>query len=146
MCVAPWPSSDCAKPLTSAQSSTCVCPRRRRNRFAPAVVTATFDSTQSRVRHCSIARSNTTAWVSVSRMVTVRSSSSPITSTSVGRCSKRRMFTRPVVITWPTSTEVTRVIGRKIRRRVNTSTTRPSTRGGWVPWRSITMTSRTLPT
>ena len=29
------------------------------------------------------------------------------------RCSNRRMFTRPVVMTWPPSTEVTRVIGHE---------------------------------
>ena len=61
----------------------------------------------------------------VSTIVTVRSSSSPSTSVSVVRCSKRRMLTSPVVITWPESTLVTRVIGTKIRRRPSTSTTRP---------------------
>ncbi len=50
---------------------------------------------------------------------TRRSSSSPSTSVSVCRCSKRRMLTTPVVITWPDSTPVTRVIGRKIRRRLD---------------------------
>ena len=33
-------------------------------------------------------------------------------------------------MTWPASTAVTRVIGRKMRRRGGTSTTRPRTRGG----------------
>ena len=36
-----------------------------------------------------------------------------------------------MVITWPLSMLVTRVIGRKTVRRPNTSTTSPSTRGGW---------------
>src|SRR6476469_6215744 len=56
------------------------------------------------------------------------------------------MFTSPVVMTWPLSTWVTRVIGTKIDRRPNTSTTSPSTRGGSSPGRSTTTRSRTLPT
>src|SRR3954452_16620172 len=56
------------------------------------------------------------------------------------------MFTRPVVITWPVSTWVTRVIGTKIERRPNTSTTSPSTRGGRSPGRSTATRSRILPT
>ena len=39
------------------------------------------------------------------------------------------MFTSPVVITWPGSMLVTRVIGRKTRRRPGTSTTRPDRAG-----------------
>ena len=41
---------------------------------------------------------------------------------------------------------VTRVIGTKIRRRPNTSATRPSTRGWLVSERIATTRSRTLPT
>ena len=67
--------------------------------------------------------------VAVSRIRTRRSSISPTTSVSFGRCSKRRMLTTPVVITWPLSMLVTRVIGRKTARRPNTSTTSPRTRG-----------------
>ena len=76
----------------------------------------------------------------------LRSSIWPNTRVSVGRCSKRRMFTRPVVITWPLSMWVTRVIGTKIERRPKTSTTRPSTRGGRSPGRSTATRSRILPT
>ena len=56
------------------------------------------------------------------------------------------MLTTPVVITWPVSTWVTRVIGTKIERRPNTSTTSPSTRGCRPPGRSTATRSRTLPT
>ena len=45
------------------------------------------------------------------------------------RFSNRRMLSSPVVITWPASMLVTRVIGAKIWRRPNTSTTSPTTRG-----------------
>ena len=44
------------------------------------------------------------------------------------------------------SMDVTRVIGRKMRRRPGTSITRPSTRGASRPMRSVTTTSRTRPT
>ena len=40
-----------------------------------------------------------------------------MTSVSPTRFSNRRMFTRPVVMTWPDSTLVTRVIGRNTRLR-----------------------------
>jgi len=90
--------------------------------------------------------SSTTAADPSSSTVTVRSSSSPSTSVSVGRCWKRRMLTSPVVMTWPESMDVTRVIGTKIRRRPGTSTTRPSTRGSSWPIRNETTTSRTRPT
>jgi hypothetical protein len=90
--------------------------------------------------------SSTTADVPSSSSVTVRSSISPSTRVSVGRCWNRRMLTRPVVMTWPASIEVTRVIGTKMRRRPGTSTTRPSTRGSSGPSRRDTTTSRTRPT
>ncbi len=55
--------------------------------------------------------------VPVSRIRTLRSSISPTTRISLARCSNRRMFTTPVVITWPLSMLVTRVIGQEDRRR-----------------------------
>ena len=77
----------------------------------------------------------------------MRSSSSPSTSVSPARCSKRLRLSVPEAsITAPGSTAVTRPIGTKIRRRATTSTTRPSTRGAAVPTRRATTTSRTLPT
>src|SRR5215211_5615901 len=90
-----------------------------------------------------------TTWAGLpdSRMRTVRSSSSPSTSVSPARCSKRLRLSVPEAsITAPGSTAVTRPIGTKIRRRATTSTTRPSTRGLAVPTRRATTTSRTLPT
>jgi hypothetical protein len=69
-----------------------------------------------------------------------------MTSRSVGRCSKRRTFITPVVMTCPDSMPVTLVIGRKMRRRVASSTTSPSSRGGLRPTRSMATRSRTRPT
>ena len=69
-----------------------------------------------------------------------------MTRTSLVRCSKRRMLTSPVVMTCPPSTEVTRVIGTKTRRRPGTSTTRPMTRGRRREAPKVTTTSRTRPT
>src|SRR5215218_9337878 len=80
-------------------------------------------------------------------MRTLRSSSSPRTSVSPARCSKRLRLSVPdASITAPGSTPVTRPIGTKIRRRATTSTTSPSTVGGALLTRSATTTSRTLPT
>ena len=141
---APWPLSSICRPPTSRHSTVIASPRRRRP--LPGRRTNSRVTSQSRVRCCSIADVPTTAAESSSSSVTVRSSSSPSTSVSVGRCSKRRMLTRPVVMTWPASMEVTRVIGTKIRRRPGTSTTRPRTRGASWPMRSETTTSRTRPT
>ena len=93
-----------------------------------------------------MATSKTTPSTPVLRTFTLRSSIWPTTRVSVERFSKRRMFSRPVVITWPASMLVTRVIGAKIWRRPNTSTTRPTTRGWRTSDRSTTTTSRTLPT
>ena len=63
-----------------------------------------------------------------------------------GRWAKRRRLTDPVAsVIAPGSTPVTRSIGTKIRRRVATSTTSPSTRGGLASTRSVATTSRTLP-
>ena len=66
------------------------------------------------------------------------------------RFANRRMLSSPVVITWPASMLVIRVIGAKIWRRPNTSTTSPTTRGCETnedaPGRITTTTSRTLPT
>ncbi len=143
-CVAPWVSSGALRPSTSFHSTTWVWPRRP-NRLDPSW-RATRERYQSRFRACSIATSYTVPTTPESRTVTLRSSIWPNTSVSVERCSKRRMFTTPVVITWPLSTWVTRVIGTNTERRPNTSTTRPSTRGCWGPVRSATTRSRTLPT
>src|SRR5215213_8223007 len=83
----------------------------------------------------------------LSMIRTLRSSSSPSTSVSPARCSKRLRLSVPEAsITAPGSTAVTRPIGTKIRRRATTSTTRPRTRGAAVPTRRATTTSRTLPT
>ena len=100
-------------------------PRRRPS------LTATWVSSQSRVRDCSIATSTTVTSMPVSSTVTLRSSSSARTSVSSGRRSKRRQFSVPEPSTTaPDSMPVTRLIGTKMRRR-ETSTSRPSTRGGW---------------
>ena len=112
----------------------------------PALRTKILLTDQSRVRSCWIATSCTVTCSSVSSRVTRLSSSSPSTRVSPARCSKRRMLSRPVVTTAPASMLVTRVIGQKMRRRGCTSTTRPSTRGAWLPCRRATTTSRTLPT
>ena len=111
--MAPWPSSSAVNPSMSRQSTTCVWPWRPK-RFEPSW-SATLLISQSRVRVSSIPTSYTAPTTPVSRIVTWRSSICPNTSVSVGRCSKRRMFTTPVVITWPLSTWVTRVIGTKMR-------------------------------
>ncbi len=100
----------------------------------------------SRARSGSIATSSTTATPLPSRSWTTRSSSSASTRVSAARCSNRRMLTRPVVMTWPPSMLVTRVIGRKTRRRPGTSTTRPMACGRARPGRKTTTTSRTRPT
>ena len=78
--------------------------------------------------------------------MTVLSNSSPTTSVSVERCSKRRMLSSPVVYTCPASTLVTLVIGTKMRRRPKTSATMPSTRGWLDSDRRATTRSRTLAT
>ncbi|MGY4643272.1 hypothetical protein ACVW07_001105 [Cellulomonas sp. URHB0016] len=102
-------------------------------------------TTQSPLRCSSIATSSIVAVPDPSTKSTVRSSSSPTTRVSNARCSNRRMFTRPVEMTCPASTEVTRVSGRNTRRRPATSTTSPTARGG--PFgRTSTTTSRTRPT
>src|SRR4051812_11911776 len=82
-----------------------------------------------------------------SMMRPCRSRSSPSTSVSPARCSKRLRLIVPLASTTaPGSSAVTRPIGTKIRRRATTSTTRPSTVGGALPTRSATSTSRILPT
>src|SRR5215217_895453 len=141
---APCPTCGSARPSTSSQDSWCSCPRRP---IRPGSWTARRDSTQSPVRVCSMPASTTCAGLPDSRMRTVRSSSSPRTSVSPARCSKRLRLSVPDAgITAPGSTPVTRPIGTKIRRRATTSTTRPSTDGGALLTRSATTTSRTLPT
>lgn len=100
-CVAPCAGSWRVSPVTSRHSATWVCPRRRNPLLGSW--TATRESTQSRLRACSIATSKTTPVTPTppegSLMVTVRSSIWPITSVSVERCSKRRMLSSPVVCT-----------------------------------------------
>src|SRR4051812_31176036 len=91
--------------------------------------------------------STTVAFLPLSMIVTARSRSSPSTSVSPRRCSKRfKLIVPEASVTEFGSMPVTRPIGTKIRRRATTSTTRPSTRGGAVPTRSATTTSRTFPT
>jgi hypothetical protein len=93
-----------------------------------------------------MARSSTVTSSPEERSLTTRSSISAITRDSVARCSNRRRLTSPVVITWPASMLVTRVIGRNTRRRPGTSTSSPTARGpvSWVP--NTATTSRILPT
>src|SRR4051812_22554997 len=141
---APCPVSGSASPATSSQASWCNCPRRPSR---PGSWTASLDSAQSPVRVCSIPASTTCAGRPDSRICTFRSSSSPSTSVSPARCSKRLRLSVPEASsTAPGSTAVTRPIGTKMRRRGTTSTTRPRTTGGAVPTRRATTTSRTLPT
>src|SRR5215212_5137274 len=141
---APCPACGRPRPATSSQASWCSWPRRPSR---PGSCTAIFDSTQSPVRVCSMPASTTVAGRSFSTIRTLRSSSSPRTSVSPARCSKRLRLSVPETrSTAPVSMAVTRPIGTKIRRRATTSTTRPSTRGAALPTRSATTTSRTLPT
>src|SRR5947209_7642794 len=140
----PCPVSGSARPLTSLHSSWCSWPRRPSR---PGSWTASRVTSQSPVRFCSMPASTTAAFRPFSSIRTVRSSSSPSTRVSPRRCSNRLRFSVPEPSTTaPGSTAVTRPIGTKIRRRAATSTTTPSTRGGAVPTRSATTTSRTLPT
>ncbi len=145
---APCPCSSTEKPVTPDHSTVSVSPLLRRN--APLLRplrTKTLSISQSRrAGNCCTDRSSTVTSSCVSVSVTRRSSSSPKTRRSVGRCSKRRTLSTPVVMTWPESMPVTRVMGRKIRRRVGSSTTSPRTRGGLRPTRSMTTRSRTRPT
>src|SRR3954469_25451016 len=141
---APWSSSSRATPATSSQLSVCSCPRRPSR---PGSWTASLVISQSPVRVDSMPASTTVARRPDSRIVTVRSNSSPRTSVSPRRCSKRlRLIVPDASITEVGSRPVTRPTGTKIRRRATTSTTRPRTRGGAVPTRRAATTSRTLPT
>jgi hypothetical protein len=108
--------------------------------------TATRVSDQFPARSCSIATSTTVAGVSDATTVTRRSSSSSSTSSSPGRFSKRRRLSVPVPSTTASaSIDVTRPIGRKMRRRIGISATRPTTRGGPAA-RGRATASRTRPT
>ena len=129
-------------PPTSDHGSVVASPRRRNPRSTRATCSRVIR--QSRLRSCSMAASTMVAGWPSAVIVTRRSSSSPITRVSPGRCWKRRRSRRALTTTWPASIVVTRVIGRKIRRRC-TSMTRPRTRGGSWSWRSTTTRSRTLP-
>lgn len=145
---APCPCSSSENPSTADQSTVSVSPLARRN--APPLLplrTKTRSISQSlRAGSCWTETSRTVTSSPDSTSRTRRSSISPRTSRSVGRCSKRRTFSTPVVMTWPDSMPVTRVIGRKMRRRVESSTTSPSSRGGRRPTRSMATRSRTRPT
>jgi len=106
---------------------------------------ATLIIRQSRVRVSSIAASTTIAELPSSSRI-FASSTSPITSTSLTRWWNGRRFTDPVAsVTAFGSIEVSRSIGTKIRRRVASSTTMPSTRGGCRSMRRLITTSRALP-
>jgi len=134
--------------LTTAPTSTrSVSPRRKESPRPPPVTrrTKSLVTAQSRLRCCSIATSSMLARPEPSRNVTTRSRSWETTSVSLARCSKRRMFTRPVVMTAPGSIPVTRVSGTNTRRRPLTSTTSPTARGAPLSGISTT-TSCTLPT
>jgi hypothetical protein len=151
-CATPWPGmakADGVNPCTFCQSTMCIGPRRLSRRW---VRTATLDTTQSRVRVCSIPRSATTTSASASSgrlgslTVTGVSSTWPIASTSPGRCSKCRSETLPErSVTALGSIAATRRIGMKMLRRVAKSTTSPSTRGCWRTMLMLITTSRTRP-
>ena len=131
-------------PRTSVQLSTCTGDRRVnlpvRSRTASRV------TTQSRVLVRSIAASMTVAADAVVAILTFLSISCAITSTSVRRCSNLRRLTEPVdKATACDSSEVTLSIGTKIGRRVGSSTTMPSTRGGFRSRRRAATMSLTLP-
>ncbi len=134
--------------MTADHSTVSVSPfaRRKAPPFLPLRTKTRSTSQSRRAGSCCTARSRTVTSSPVSTSVTRRSSSSPKTSRSVGRCSKRRTFSTPVVMTCPDSMLVTRVMGRKMRRRVDNSTTSPRARGGRRPTRSMTTRSRTRPT
>lgn len=134
--------------MTADQSTVSVSPvLRRKAPPRPFFRTKTRSISHSRrAGSCRTATSRTVTSSPVSLSVTRRSRSSPRTSRSVGRCSKRRTFSTPVVMTCPDSMPVTRVMGMKTRRRVVSSTTRPSSRGGRWLTRSMATRSRTRPT
>ena len=105
------------KPVTASQSTMNVCAAAAQAAGRGSADEHLGDQPVAGAR-CSIATSRTVTRRSpASRSVTLRSSISPSTRVSVGRCSKRRRLTRPVVMTCPASIAVTRVIGTKIRRR-----------------------------
>ena len=86
----------------------------------------------------------TAAWVVAT--VTLVPISWPSSSTSVGRCSKRRSDTEPRASeTACASMLLTRSIGTKMGRRLGSSTTMPSTRGACLSTRTAATRSRTLP-
>ena len=125
-CSSVGPSMD--TPRTADQSIVVGSPRRRNPRCTRPTCSRVIR--QSRLRSCSIAASTMVAGWSSAAIVTRRSSSSPITRVSpVVAAWKRRRSSRALTTTWPASMVVTRVIGRKIRRRC-TSMTRPRIRGG----------------
>ena len=93
--------------------------------------TASRETTQSRVRVRSIAASTTMAALAVVGQLNRGAEQLADDERLVVRCSNRRMLTEPVAsATACDSRLLTRSIGTKIGRRVGSSTTRPSTRGG----------------
>ena len=126
----PCASASPTSPRTSSHSSWCRWPRRVSRPVCSR--TATRLSDHSPVRSASIATSTTVAGRRRSpAMVTRRSSRSSRTSSSPGRFSNRRRLSVPVLSTTASaSIEVTRPIGRKIRRRSGISATSPTTCGG----------------
>ena len=143
--VAPCRSAPVARPETSSGRTMSVSPRRRPRGPEEARWTNRRVTFQSLLRSGSMATSRMVTRPEPSRRVTTRSSSSPTTRVSALRCSKRRILTRPVVMTWPGLMAVTRDRGRKTRRRPETSMTKPTARGS-PRMRMRTMTSWTLPT
>ena len=143
--VAPCWSALAARPLTSSGRTVKVSPRRRPSGPEEARWTNRRVTFQSMPRSRSMATSRTVTFPEPSRMVTTRSSSSPTTRVSTWRWVKRRMFISPVVITAPGSIAVIRDRGRKTRRRLETSMTKPTALGS-PRICSRTTTSWTLPT
>ncbi len=136
-------SSASLSPLISSHRSTCTGPRRDSRPVRSR--TATFTTRQSLVRVGSMAASTSTAALPESSR-TRASSSCPTTRTSLARWWNCRRFTDPVAsVTAFGSMALTRSMGTKIRRRVASSSTMPSTRGGWRSRRSPMTMSRALP-
>ena len=140
--VAAWLATRVRRPVTDVTGTIFVFPASGPPR---AIRTYNEVSRHSRFPSCSIATSSTTARPEPSLNWTSRSRISPSTMVSDGRFSKRRMLSRPVVMTWPLAIAVTRVSGMKTRRLPVTSTTSP-TADGWPRRRKTTTTSCTLPT
>ena len=140
-----WPVSSAGSiPRTSVQPTTCTGARRTIRLVRSR--TASRETTQSRLLVRSIATSTTTAELAVVASCTWTPNNWPISRNSSVRCSNRRRLTEPVDSATACDSRLpTRSIGTKMGRRVGSSTTRPSTRGGLRSSRSATTMSRTLP-